>query len=230
MYNDPYQVLGVSRNATDREIKKAYRALSRKYHPDTYVDPVKKEEAEEKFRQVQEAYNQIVDERSGKSTGGYGGGYNNYSSESEEDRHMMAALNYIRAGKYNEAINVLNGIPNKNARWYYFSSVANLGLGNTSVALDYARQATNLEPNNMEYQQYYQRLQSGNASPFDFGGSPFGGGYGGGYGGYRGYGNYGNGGSTGYGSGGCGTGNICCDLWCLDSCCECMGGDLCSCC
>ncbi len=230
MYNDPYQVLEVSRNATDREIKKAYRTLSRKYHPDSYVDPVKKEEAEEKFRQVQEAYNQIVDERSGKSTGGYGGGYGGYSAETEEDRHMMAALNYIRAGKYNEAINVLNGIPNKNARWYYFSSVANLGLGNTSVALDYARQATNLEPNNMEYQQYYQRLQSGNASPFGFGGSPFGGGYGGGYGGYRGYGNYGNGGSTGYGSGGCGTGNICCDLWCLDSCCECMGGDLCSCC
>ncbi len=226
MYNDPYQVLGVSRGATDREIKKAYRTLSRKYHPDSYVDPVKKEEAEEKFRQVQEAYNQIVDERSGKFTGG---GYTDYSSESEEDRHMMAALNYIRAGRYNEAINVLNGIPNKNARWYYFSSVANLGLGNTSVALDYAKQASSMEPNNMEYQQYYQRLQSGNASPFGFGGSPFGGGYGGGYGGYRGYGNYGNGGSTGYNSGGCGTGNICCDLWCLDSCCECMGGDLCSC-
>ena len=229
--NDPYLVLGVSHSASDREIKKAYRELSRKYHPDSYTDPAQKEQAEEKFRQVQEAYNQIVDERSGKSTGGYGGygggygggaGAGNYS---QEDQHLMAAMNYIRAGKYNEAINVLNGIENRSARWYYFSSVANLGLGNNSVAMDYAKQACDMDPGNPEYQQYYQRLQSGNASPYGFGGSPFGGGYGGGYGGYRGYGNYGDG-ST---SSGCGTGNICCDLWCADTCCECMGGDLCSC-
>ena len=229
--NDPYLVLGVSHSASDREIKKAYRELSRKYHPDSYTDPVQKEQAEEKFRQVQEAYNQIVDERSGKYTGGgyggYGGGYGgggtgNYS---QEDQHLMAAMNYIRAGKYNEAINVLNGMENKSARWYYFSSVANLGLGNTSVALDYAKQACDMDPGNTEYQQYYQRLQSGNASPYGFG-SPFGGGYGGGYRGYGGYGNYGNGGTA---NTGCGTGNICCDLWCADSCCECMGGDLCSC-
>ena len=223
MFSDPYQTLGISRTASDREIKKAYRNLSRQYHPDNYTDPVQKEQAEEKFRQVQEAYNQIVDERSGKSSGRT---YTDYSSGTEEDRHLMAAMNYIRAGKYNEAINVLNSISNRSARWYYFSSVANLGLGNTSVALDYAKQATTMEPNNQEYQQYYQRLQSGNATPFGGFGSPFGGGYGGGTGGYGGYGNYGG----GYGnSGGCGTGNICCDLWCADTCCECMGGDCCSC-
>ncbi|MBO4396710.1 MAG: J domain-containing protein [Eubacterium sp.] len=224
MYTDPYLVLGVSHSATDREIKKAYRTLSKKYHPDAYSDPTQKEQAEEKFREVQEAYNRIVDERSGKTTGG---GYQDFSSESEEDRHLMAAMNYIRAGRYNEAINVLNGIPNRSARWYYFSSVANLGLGNTSVAMNYAKQATTMDPTNQEYQQYYQRLQSGNASPFGFGGSPFGGGYGGGNGGYGGYGNYGGG--YGNNNGGCGTGNICCDLWCADTCCECMGGDLCSC-
>ncbi|HAK58737.1 MAG TPA: molecular chaperone DnaJ [Lachnospiraceae bacterium] len=227
MYNDPYQVLGVSRNATDREIKKAYRALSRKYHPDSYTDPREKENAEEKFRQVQEAYNAIVDERSGKgSSYGYGGGYggNTGGSYSQEDQHLMAAMNYIRNGRYNEAINVLNGMSDRNARWYYFSSIANLGLRNTAVALDYAKRAVDMDPTNQEYQQYYQRLQSGNASPYGFGGSPFGGGYGGGYGGYGGYGNYGS------NAGGCGTGNICCDLWCADTCCECMGGDLCSCC
>ena len=228
--NDPYLVLGVSHSASDREIKKAYRELSRKYHPDSYTDPAQKESAEEKFRQVQEAYNQIVDERSGKSTrgggyGGYGPGAGGAGNYSQEDQHLMAAMNYIRAGKYNEAINVLNGIENRGARWYYFSSVANLGLGNNSVAMDYAKQACDMEPGNPEYQQYYQRLQSGNASPYGFGGSPFGGGYGGGYGGYGGYGNYG--GATN--SGGCGTGNICCDLWCADTCCECFGGDLCSC-
>lgn len=224
MYNDPYQVLGIPRTASDKEIKKAYRMLSKKYHPDAYSDPAAKEEAEEKFRQVQEAYNQIVDERSGKSTGGgygYGGGYSN-ANTSQEDQHLMAAMNYIRAGRYNEAINVLNGISNRTARWYYFSSVANLGLGNTAVAMDYGKRAVEMDPGNPEYAQYYQRLQQGTASPYGFGSSPFGGGYGG-NGGYGGYGSYGR------NNGGCGTGNICCDLWCADTCCECMGGDLCSC-
>ncbi len=233
MTRDPYSVLGVTKSASDREIKKAYRSLSRKYHPDSYSDETQKAWAEEKFREVQEAYNQIVDERSGKSQsqyGGYGGG----GQYSEEDQHMMAAMNYIRARRYNEAINVLNSMENRDARWYYFSSYANLGLGNNVVAQDYAKKAVEMEPNNQEYVQYYNQLQrGGTASPFGgfggyggFGGSPFGGGYGGGYGGYGGYGRYG-----GYGDGydSCGTGNMCCDLWCADTLCECMGGDLCSC-
>ncbi len=224
--NDPYSVLGVSPQASDRDIKKAYRQMSKKYHPDSYSDPAQKEWAEGKFQEVQAAYNQIVEERSGRGgyrsqSYGYGG-----TGGSQADQHLMAAANYIRAGKYNEAINVLNGISERDARWYYFSSVSNLGLGNTAVALDYAQRAVNMDPTNAEYSAYYERLRSGNASASGFGGSPFGGGYGG-YGSYGGYGNYGRG---GYGTGGCGTGNICCDLWCLDSCCECMGGDLCSCC
>lgn len=225
--NDPYSVLGVSRGATDREIKKAYRAMSRKYHPDSFSDENEKKRAEEKFRQVQEAYNQIVDERSGKSQqtyGGYGGyGGQNTQNYSEEDQHLMAAMNYIRARRYNEAINVLNSMENRSARWYYLSSYANLGLGNNVVAMDYAKKAVDMEPGNPEFQQYYQQLQrGGTASPF--GGSPFGGGYGGYGGGYGGYGGYGR-----YGGDSCGTGNLCCDLWCADTMCECMGGDLCGC-
>ena len=223
--NDPYSVLGITRGATDREIKKAYREMSRKYHPDSYTDETEKKWAEEKFREVQEAYNQIVDERSGKTSGyGNAGGYGSSSqSYSEEDQHLMAAMNYIRARRYNEALNVLNGISNHNAAWYYYSSIANMGLGNNNVALEQAKQAMDMEPGNMQYRQYYQQLQNGGGfyggSPF---GSPFGGGYGGG-GSYGGYGSYGG----GYDS--CGTGNLCCDLWCADTLCECMGGDLCSC-
>lgn len=220
--NDPYSILGVTRGATDREIKKAYREMSRKYHPDSYSDEGQKRWAEEKFRQVQEAYNQIVDERSGKTGqnyGGYQGGGQNYS---EEDQHLMAAMNYINARRFNEAIHVLNGMETRGARWYYFSSYANLGLGNNVVALDYAKKAVEMEPDNAEYRQYYQQLQQGGGfSPY---GSPFGGGYGGGYGGYGGYGRYGGNDAS------CGTGNICCDLWCADTLCECMGGDLCGCC
>ena len=228
--NDPYQILGVTRDASDREIKKAYRDLSRKYHPDSYAGKSEAEAnaAAEKFKQVQEAYNRIVDERSGKATGSYGdfGGFGanqGRQSYSEDEQHMMAAMNYIRARRYNEALNVLNGISNHNAAWYYYSSIANMGLGNNNVALEQAKQAMDMEPGNMQYRQYYQQLQNGGGyyggCPF---GSPFGGGYGGG-GSYGGYGSYGG----GYDS--CGTGNLCCDLWCADTLCECMGGDLCAC-
>lgn len=231
--NDPYQILGVTRDASDREIKKAYRDLSRKYHPDSYAGKSEAEAnaAAEKFKQVQEAYNRIVDERSGKATGSYGdfGGFGGFGANqgrqnySEDEQHMMAAMNYIRARRYNEALNVLNGISNRNAAWYYYSSIANMGLGNNNVALEQAKQAADMEPGNMQYRQYYQQLQNGGGfyggSPF---GSPFGGGYGGG-GSYGGYGSYGG----GYDS--CGTGNLCCDLWCADTLCECMGGDLCAC-
>lgn len=230
MISDPYSILGVSRDASDREIKRAYRNMSRKYHPDSYASSpaAEAEAAAEKFKQIQEAYNQIVNERSGRSSGGYGGAYGGYGggqSYSEEDQHLMAAVNYIRARRYNEAINVLNGIGNRSGRWYYLSSVANMGLGNNVVAQDHAKKAVELEPDNMEFRQYYQQLQNGGGfSSFGGYGSPFGGGYGGGYGGYGGYGSYGGG---SYNS--CGTGNLCCDLWCADTLCECMGGDLCSC-
>ena len=57
---DPYQVLGVSRSASDDEIKKAYRTLSRKYHPDANINNPNKAQAEEKFKEVQQAYDQII--------------------------------------------------------------------------------------------------------------------------------------------------------------------------
>ena len=60
---DPYDVLGVSRNATEEEIKKAYKALSRKYHPDANINNPNKEEAEEKFKEIQQAYQQIMKAR-----------------------------------------------------------------------------------------------------------------------------------------------------------------------
>lgn len=73
---DPYQTLGVSQDASEDEIKKAYRSLSRKYHPDANINNPNKEEAEAKFKEVQQAYQKIMDERArGYSSGGaYGNG------------------------------------------------------------------------------------------------------------------------------------------------------------
>ena len=73
---DPYSVLGVNRNATEEEIKKAYKTLSRRYHPDANVNNPNKDQAEAKFKEIQAAYQQIVDEKErGGSRNAYGGGY-----------------------------------------------------------------------------------------------------------------------------------------------------------
>ena len=179
--NDPYSILGVSRSATDDEIKKAYRALSRKYHPDANINNPNAAQAEERFKQVQAAYDQIMKEKeqgySGYgSTNGYGGyGYGDYGNyggrgygnsygtgqTDEETNYLNAAMNYIRAGKYNEALNVLSGMEQKNAQWYYLSAIANNGLGNNVVALEHAKQAAAMEPGRMEYQALVSRLQGG---------------------------------------------------------------------
>ena len=67
MVTNPYEVLGVSPSASNDQVKRAYRDLSRKYHPDSYSDNPLAGLAEEKFKEVQEAYDQIMREREGGS-------------------------------------------------------------------------------------------------------------------------------------------------------------------
>lgn len=195
MMTDPYEALGLKRGASDEEIKKAYRTLSRKYHPDANINNPNAAQAEEKFKQVQAAYDQIMKEKeqgySGYgSTNGYGyGGYENYGGSGygngygnsygsgqtgEETNYLNAAMNYIRAGRYNEALNVLSGISRKSAQWYYISAIANNRLGNNVVALDHARRAASMEPGRMEYRALMQQLQGGN-SWYDQMSTPYGG-------------------------------------------------------
>ena len=100
---DPYSVLGISRDASDEEIKKAYRKLSRKYHPDANINNPNKA----------------------------------------------------------QAMNVLSSLQHKNGQWYYLSAMANMGLGNNVNALNDARTAVNMEPDNMQYRMLLQRMEGG---------------------------------------------------------------------
>lgn len=190
---DPYSVLGVSRDVTDDEIKKAYRSLSRRYHPDANINNPNKDQAEAKFKEVQQAYNQIMHEReygaSGDTSGNHSaGGYDPFggfgpfsdfgpfggfhaeyrqadpgsSGNSEDDLHLRAAANFINNGYYREALNLLNNtISNHNAQWYYYSALANSGVGNVAIALEHAREAVRREPDNFQYQILVNRLEGG---------------------------------------------------------------------
>lgn len=200
MANNPYEVLGVPRNASNDEVKKAYRQLCKKYHPDSYMDNPLADLAEEKFKEVQAAYEQIMKEREG---GGYSYSGGSNSGSYEQSTELQTVHSYINARRFYDALNVLSRISNRNAAWYYYSALANMGVGNNLVAVDHAKQAAAMEPGNIEYANLVNQLQ--------FRGQQ-----------YQ---------TTGYGYGrpSMGTGNLCCDLWCLDTMCECMGGDLCSC-
>ncbi len=155
---DPYQVLGVDRNADEDTIKKAYRTLSRKYHPDANINNPNKAAAEEKFKQVQQAYDLIMKERERGYSSAYG--YSSGPRGAAQTNQLRAAQNYISNGYYKEAMNVLLNIPAENRRgeWYYLAAVASEGMLNLSDARNYVARALSFEPNNLRYRQLMQHL------------------------------------------------------------------------
>ena len=200
---NPYEVLGVSRNASIDEIKRAYKELSRKYHPDSYVGNPLSSLAEEKFKQVQEAYDAIMKEKNGDFN--YTDNYNNSGYYNGESGEMAEVYNLLGRRAYSQALSLLDSMPNRNAKWYYYSAIAQVGLGNNLRGMEYARMAVSMEPNNIEYQNLVNRLSfQGNR-----------------YGEVR---NVYRGGRSGFDD----ASDLCCKLWLADSLCECMGGDLCS--
>ena len=134
-----------------------------------------KDQAEEKFKEVQQAYEQIMKEReyggsaSGNGYGSYGnyGGFGGYGSagsstyQDEESMRRRAASNYVQSGHYQEAMNVLNSLGQKNGEWYYLAAMANMGLGNNVTALDQIREAVRQEPDNVQYRMILQRMEGG---------------------------------------------------------------------
>lgn len=172
---DPYRVLGVSESATNEEIKKAYRRLSRQYHPDANINNPNKDEAEMKFKEVQQAYEQIIKEReygssytNGERQGsGYGnyGGFGGFGQENrrQESPRMQAVRNYLNSGHFAEALHVLSEITEaeRDGNWYFYSAFANIQVGNSILALDHARRAVQMEPDNMQFRSLLAQIESG---------------------------------------------------------------------
>lgn len=187
MIDDPYKVLGVTPDTPPDEIKKAYRRLAKKYHPDLHPDDP---ECARRMNEINSAYDQINNPQkyqrqqpgygggygSGAGTGGYtdpfGGAYGGYQRQyrtyttydsSGDSPEFQAAWRYIQTRSYQEALTVLNGVDarSRSARWYYLSGMANSGLGNKILALQQLQQAVRMEPNNLEYQLALQQVQMG---------------------------------------------------------------------
>ena len=172
MIDDPYKVLGVSRDASDDEIKRAYRRLAKQYHPD--VNPGDAEAAR-KMQEINAAYEQIKNPEKAAPNSGYGG-YNSYSGydpfggsryqgqPNSGDPYQASAYQYIRFGRYQEALNVLSNSTERNARWYYLSALANHGIGNRVTALEHIKRAVSMEPDNYEYLSTLERMENSGAT------------------------------------------------------------------
>jgi molecular chaperone DnaJ len=174
MISDPYEVLGVSPTASEKEITKAYRKLAKKYHPD--LNPGD-EEAAKKMSEINAAYEQI---RSGNGNASQYSSGNSYSGQSTYGRYdpfgfghyghgqqhdsrspeFDPVRHYLFTGHYQEALRVLANITNRNAEWFYYSAIINDGLGNKITALNHAKTAVQMEPNNPEYLRVLYQIQN----------------------------------------------------------------------
>ncbi len=143
--NDPYKILGVDRNASDEEIKDAYRKLARKYHPDNYGDNPLSDLAEEKMQEINEAYDAIVNMRKGSKN--KNAGYENTSSDFPEIRRL------ISQNRLEQALELLDGVPphERNAEWYFLNGTVQYRRGWFDQAYTSFATASRMDPSNMEY-------------------------------------------------------------------------------
>ncbi len=211
---NPYEVLGIKEGASEEEIKRAYREQVKKYHPDQYQDNPLSKLAEDKLREVNEAYEYLTGKgQTAKTSNGwsgrsaYTGGQGSYAAGSQgtgEGSFRQVRL-YINSGNIAAAESMLESISDKSAEWFYLRGLIFMKKGWYNEAVMNVRQACNMDPSNYEYRDALNRMNVNNNM-------------------YR-----GNAQNRGYGAGPsfC---DMCMCAWCSDSMCECCGGDLIGCC
>jgi len=216
--NDPYSVLGVSPSASDDDVKKAYRELARKYHPDNYHDNPLADLASEKMKEINEAYDTITKNREAGSSysGGsayqsrsyqqsYQQGYSGAGGGSYANAAYATIRNLINSNRLDQAMAMLNNIPNHDAEWNYLMGSIYWRRGWMDEAARFFRTAATMEPNNIEYRNAVQYMNQGGQA-------------------YR---SVNTNSSMMNNTDVC---TICQTLYCADCCCELMGGDLIRCC
>lgn len=202
---NPYEVLGIKEGTSEEEIKKAYRELVKKYHPDQYQDNPLEKLAEEKLRDVNEAYDYLMKNTSARKETAYNDNSRNWSNQGDNEFFSQVRSN-INTGNVRSAEDMLNGYANRTAQWYYLKGMIFMRKGWYDEAFSHIQTAANMDPSNFEYRNALNKMNTSNNT-------------------YR-----ANAFGRGYNRGGPDICTICQCLWCSDCCCEMGGGDLIGCC
>ena len=200
---NPYQVLGVAETATDVEIKNAYRQLAKKYHPDNYADSPLADLAEQKMKEINEAYDMICDMRRNPGSSRSNSSYTSNANTQYTHTNFPDVRRMIKEGRLDDAMQILNGVsgPSRNAEWYFLMGMIFSRKGWSEQAFSYFQTACRMDPNNPEF---VSALNNMNARR-----------------------TYNPGGYNTVNTGGCSMCDICAGVMCADCCCDCCGNGCC---
>lgn len=197
---DPYKILGLNKGASKEEIKEAYKKLVKKYHPDQYANNPLSDLAEEKLEEINWAYNYLMNESADRQ---WESGYNK-TYENYGDSQYFQIRDLINRNRLWEAERALDSIGRRNAEWYFLKGIICMRRGWYDQGYQYINRAVEMEPGNEEYRATLHNIAYQARS-------------------YRAAG-------RGMHEENCDACDFCTCLLCSDCCCECLGGDLISCC
>lgn len=158
---NPYEVLGVSENADEETIKKAYKELVKKYHPDRYINNPLADLAAEKMKEINKAYDMITNKRTATGYSTSSRGYSTSQTHTSGQASFQNVRILITQSRIREALEMLNLLP-KTAEWYYLSGLARMQVGWYDQAISFLQTAVQMEPNNVEYRSTLNNVMNRN--------------------------------------------------------------------